>query len=186
MIWMWEFRPIEREKQARDRKEISSQQFYINNINRHTAIRVENRDVIHMRSSWQNYIQLAMGENKFRQVNANDFHGLTLRLVNGHSECQLQGELALCKVNGHFEQFIVVVMCDMLTIFPTCVPPMIYAIINLHAKRQMIRRVPLQSPETASRFLSKITWTPTLKARRCGGIPTIIMVLRNSVPITIT
>jgi hypothetical protein len=34
-----------------------------------------------------------MGENKFKQVNANDFHGLTLRLVNGHSECQLQGEL---------------------------------------------------------------------------------------------
>jgi hypothetical protein len=24
----------------------------------------------------------------------NDFHGLTLRLVNGHRECQLQGELA--------------------------------------------------------------------------------------------
>jgi hypothetical protein len=36
-----------------------------------------------------------MGEDRFMQVNGNDFHGLTLRLVNGHSECQLQGELAL-------------------------------------------------------------------------------------------
>ncbi len=35
-----------------------------------------------------------MGEDRFKQVNANGFHGLTLRLVNGHSECQLQGELA--------------------------------------------------------------------------------------------
>jgi hypothetical protein len=38
-----------------------------------------------------------VGEDKFRQVNANGFHGLTLRLVNGHSECQLQGELAPLK-----------------------------------------------------------------------------------------
>jgi hypothetical protein len=36
-----------------------------------------------------------MGEDKFKQANANGFHGLTLRLVNGHSECQLQGELVL-------------------------------------------------------------------------------------------
>jgi hypothetical protein len=35
-----------------------------------------------------------MGENKFKQENANGGHGLTLRLVNCHSECQLQGELA--------------------------------------------------------------------------------------------
>ncbi len=34
-----------------------------------------------------------MGEDRFKQVNANDFHGLTLRIVNGHNECQLQGEL---------------------------------------------------------------------------------------------
>ncbi len=129
-----------------------------------------------------------MGEesDKFKQINANDFHGLTLRLVNDHSECQLQGELAFCRVNGHFEQFVVMVIRDMLTIFPTCAPPMIYATINLHAKRQMIRRVPLQSPEAASGFLSKITWTPTLKAKRYGGILAKVMVLRNSVPITIT
>jgi hypothetical protein len=36
-----------------------------------------------------------MGEDRFKQVNANGFHGLTLRLVNGHNECQLQKELAL-------------------------------------------------------------------------------------------
>jgi hypothetical protein len=35
-----------------------------------------------------------VGENKFKQINANDFHGLTLCFVNDHSECQLQGELA--------------------------------------------------------------------------------------------
>jgi hypothetical protein len=35
-----------------------------------------------------------MGEDKFKQVNANGFHGLTLHLINGHSKCQLQGELA--------------------------------------------------------------------------------------------
>jgi hypothetical protein len=35
--------------QARDRKERSLQQFCINNIGRHLAIRVENRDIIHMR-----------------------------------------------------------------------------------------------------------------------------------------
>ncbi len=29
----------------------------------------------------QNYIQLAMGEHRFRQKNANDFHGLTLRWI---------------------------------------------------------------------------------------------------------
>ncbi len=94
VIWMWEFQPIEREKQAIDREERSSQQFHINNIGRRLAIRAENRNVIHMRSSWQSYIQLAMGEDRFRQINANDFHGLTLDLVNGHSKCQLQGELA--------------------------------------------------------------------------------------------
>ncbi len=128
---------------------------------------------------------MVVGENRLKQVNANDFHGLTLRLVNGHSECQLQGNWRLCRVNGHFERFVVVMMCGMLTIFPTCMPPMICATINLRAKHQMIRRVPLQSLEVASRFLSKITRTPTLKARRCGGIPTRIMVLRNFVPITI-
>jgi hypothetical protein len=30
---------------------------------------------------------LTVGEDRFRQVNANDFHGVTLRLVNGHNEC---------------------------------------------------------------------------------------------------
>jgi hypothetical protein len=35
-----------------------------------------------------------MGEDRFKQVNANNFHGLTMCLINGHSECQLQGELA--------------------------------------------------------------------------------------------
>jgi hypothetical protein len=79
--------PIEREKQAIDREERSSQQFRINNIGCRPTIHVENRNVIHMRNLWQNYIQLAVGEDKFRQVNANDFHGLTLRLVNGHNEC---------------------------------------------------------------------------------------------------
>jgi hypothetical protein len=34
-----------------------------------------------------------MGEDRFKQVNANGFHGLTLGLVNAHSECQWQGEL---------------------------------------------------------------------------------------------
>jgi hypothetical protein len=48
---MWEFRPIKREKQAKDREERSSQQFRINNINRHPAIPAENKDVIHTRSS---------------------------------------------------------------------------------------------------------------------------------------
>jgi hypothetical protein len=51
MIWMWEFRPIEKEKQARDREERSSQQFRINNIGRRPTIRAENKDIIHMRSS---------------------------------------------------------------------------------------------------------------------------------------
>ncbi len=81
-------------KQARDKKKRSSQQFRINNIGCRLAIRVENRDAIHTCSLWHSYIQLAVGEDKFKQVNANDFHGLTLRLVNGHSECQLQKELA--------------------------------------------------------------------------------------------
>jgi hypothetical protein len=34
-----------------------------------------------------------VGEDKFKQINANGFRGLTLRFVNDHSECQLQGEL---------------------------------------------------------------------------------------------
>jgi hypothetical protein len=51
VIWMWEFQPIEREKQARDREETSLQQFHINNIGHCFAIRVENRNIIHMRSS---------------------------------------------------------------------------------------------------------------------------------------
>jgi len=88
-------------------------------------------------------------------------------------------------VNGHFKRLVVVVMHGMLTIFPTCMPPMIYATINLHARREMIKRVPLQSPEVAWRFLGKITGTPTLRARRSGGIPARVMVLRNFVPIAI-
>jgi len=51
MIWMWEFRPIEREKQARNREERSSQQFHINNIGRRPPIQAENKDVIHTHSS---------------------------------------------------------------------------------------------------------------------------------------
>ncbi len=78
---------------AIDRKERSLQQFHINNIGRRLAIQAENRDIIHTRSSWQSYIQLAVGEDRFKQVNASGFHGLTLCLVNGHSKCQLQGEL---------------------------------------------------------------------------------------------
>jgi hypothetical protein len=38
-------------KAAIDREERSSQQFRINNIGRRPAIRAENRDIIHMRSS---------------------------------------------------------------------------------------------------------------------------------------
>jgi hypothetical protein len=120
-----------------------------------------------------------MGEDRFRQVNANCFHGLTLRLVNGHSKCQLQGELAPLQGDGHFERFVIVVMRCMLKIFLAC------ATINLYARRQMIRRVPLQSPEATSKFLSKIIGSPTLRARRCGGIPTSVMVLRNFVLISI-
>ncbi len=41
------------------------------------------------------------------------------------------------------------------------------------------------SHEVTSRFFSKIIGMPTLKARRCGGIPARIMVLRDSVPIAI-
>jgi hypothetical protein len=41
----------QREKQAIDREERSSQQFYINNIGRHLAIRAKNKNVIHTRSS---------------------------------------------------------------------------------------------------------------------------------------
>jgi hypothetical protein len=44
---MWEFQPMEKEKHARDREKKSSQQFRINNIGRHPAIRAENKDVIH-------------------------------------------------------------------------------------------------------------------------------------------
>jgi len=51
MIWMWEFRPIEKEKQARNREEISSQQFRINNIGYRPAIWAKNKDVTHRRSS---------------------------------------------------------------------------------------------------------------------------------------
>ncbi len=89
------------------------------------------------------------------------------------------GNWCLFRVNGHFEWFVVMVMRSMLTIFPTC------ATINLCAKRQMIRWVPLQSPEATSEFLNKITRMPTLRARRCGGIPARVMVLRNSVLIAI-
>jgi hypothetical protein len=96
-----------------------------------------------------------------------------------------KGNSCLCRVNGHFEQFLIVVMHSMLTIFPTCVPPMICAIINLRARHQMIKHVPLQSLKAASRFVSKITRTPTLRATRCGGILARVTVLRNSVPIAI-
>jgi hypothetical protein len=96
-----------------------------------------------------------------------------------------KGNWYLCKVNGQFEQFVVMVMHNMLTIFPACSPPMICATINFHAKCQMIRQVPLQNLEAASRFLSKIIGTPTLRAKRCGGIPARIMVLKNYVLITI-
>ncbi len=127
-----------------------------------------------------------MGEDRFRQVNVNDFHGLTIRallMVIANANCK--GNWRLCKVNGHFERFVIMVMCDMLTIFPACAPLMIYATINLCVRHQMIKHVPLQGPEIASRFLNKIIGTPTLKAKRCGGIPTRIMVLRNFVPIAI-
>jgi hypothetical protein len=50
MIWMWEFQPIEKEKQARDREERSLQQFCINNIGCHPTIWVENKNVIHTHS----------------------------------------------------------------------------------------------------------------------------------------
>ncbi len=120
----------------------------------------------------------------FKQVNANGFHGLTLHLVNGHmSNCK--GNWRLCKVNGHFKWFAFVVMCGMLTIFPACVPPMICVTIILHAKHQMIKRVPLQSFEVASKFLNKITRTLTLRAKQCGGILARVMVLRNFMLITI-
>jgi len=48
MIWVWEFRPIKKGEQARDRKERSLQQFHINNIGRCPTIRAKNKDVIHM------------------------------------------------------------------------------------------------------------------------------------------
>jgi hypothetical protein len=97
-----------------------------------------------------------------------------------------KGNWHFCRVNGHFEWFVVVVMCNMLKMFPPCVPRMICVTINFRARCQMIRRVPLQSLEAALRFLSKITRTPTLRARQCGGICARVMVLRNSVPIAIT
>jgi len=105
-------------------------------------------------------------------------------MVIANANCK--GNWCLCRVNGHFERFVVVVMHDMLKIFLTCVPPMIYTTINLRARCQMIRQVPLQSPEIASRFLSKITRTPILRAKRCGGIPAKVMVLKFFVPIAIT
>ncbi len=106
-----------------------------------------------------------------------------LLMVIVNANCK--GNWRLCRVNGHFERFVVVVMRGMLTIFPACAPPMIFATINLRATRQMIRQVPLQSPEAASKFFSKITGTPTLKAKRCGGILAKVMVFRNFVPIAI-
>jgi hypothetical protein len=48
---MWKFQPIKREKQVRDKEEISLQQFRINNIGCCPAIRAENRNVIHTHSS---------------------------------------------------------------------------------------------------------------------------------------
>jgi len=107
----------------------------------------------------------------------------TLLIVIANVNCK--GNWRLCRVNGHFKRFVVMVMRGMLTIFPACASPMNYATINLRARREMIRWVPLQSPEVALRFLSNITWTPTLRARQCGGIPAKVMVLRNSVPIAI-
>ncbi len=106
-----------------------------------------------------------------------------LLMVIMNANCK--GNWCLCRVNGHFERFVVMVMRGMLTIFPACAPLMICATTNLRARRQMIRWVPLQSLEVASRFLSKITGMPTLRARRCGGIPARVMVLRNFVLIAI-
>ncbi len=182
---MWEFRPIKREKQAINREVKSSKQFCINNIGRRPTIRAKNKDVIHTRSSWHSYIQLVMGEDKFRQENANDFPGLTLPLLMVTMNANCKGNWCLCWVNGHFKQFVVMVMRCMLTIFPTCAPPMICVTINFRAKRQMIRWVPLESPKVTLRFLNKITRTPTLRARQCGGILARVMVLRNSMLITI-
>jgi hypothetical protein len=48
---MWEFRPIKREKQAKDIEERSLQQFHTNNIGRRPTIHAENKHVIHIRSS---------------------------------------------------------------------------------------------------------------------------------------
>jgi hypothetical protein len=104
-------------------------------------------------------------------------------MVIGNANCK--GNCCLRRVNGHFEWFVVVVMHDLLKIFLACVPSMICVTIILCARRQMIRWVPLQSLKAASRFLSKIIGTLTLRAKRCGGIPTRVMVLRNFVPITI-
>ncbi len=84
-------------------------------------------------------------------------------MVIANANCK--GNWRLCRVNGHFEWFVVVVMRGMLTIFTACVPPMIYATINLGARRQMIRWVPLQSPKAALRFFSKITKMPTFRVK---------------------
>jgi hypothetical protein len=51
VTWMWEFRPVKKENQARNRKERSLQQFCVNNIGRRLTIRAENKHVIHTRSS---------------------------------------------------------------------------------------------------------------------------------------
>jgi len=102
-------------------------------------------------------------------------------ITNGNCK----GNWHLCRVNGHFKRFVVVVMRGMLSIFPACAPLMICVMINLRGRRQMIIWVPLQSLEATSRFLCKITGTPTLRARRCGGIPARVMVLKIFVPIAI-
>ncbi len=104
-------------------------------------------------------------------------------MVIANANCK--GNWRLCRVNGHFKRFVIMVMRSMLKIFLACVPPMICVTINLRAKCQMIRQVPLQNPKVASRFLSKRTGTPTLGARQCGDILAIIMVLRNSMAIAI-
>jgi hypothetical protein len=52
-------------------------------------------------------------------------------------------------------------------------------------QNSLLRRWWRSQPEVASRFLSKITGTPTLRARQCDGIPARIMVLKNSMLIAI-
>jgi hypothetical protein len=47
---MWEFWPFKREKQVRNKEEISLQQFRTNNIGHRLAILAKNKDIIHTHS----------------------------------------------------------------------------------------------------------------------------------------